>query len=121
MSVEVGSLTQLEPLLDAVPTPVMLIEPGTARVLYINPAAHRLAGGRMDKAEDADYASVYGVFDPETGRRLASDEHPGVRAAARRVLPERPGRLGHAGGRTALDRRLGEHRPARRGAARWRC
>ncbi len=81
MSVEVGSLTQLEPLLDAVPTPVMLIEPGTARVLYINPAAHRLAGGRMDKAEDADYASVYGVFDPETGRRLASDEHPGVRAA----------------------------------------
>src|SRR5918994_4377790 len=81
MSVEVGSLPQLEPLLDALPTPVMLIEPGTARVLYINPAAHRLAGGRMDKAEDADYASVYGVFEPETGRRLASDEHPGVRAA----------------------------------------
>ena len=34
----------------------------------------------MEQAEDADYASVYGVFDP-TGRRLASDEHPGVRAA----------------------------------------
>ena len=81
MTVEVGSLTQLEPILDAVPTPLMLIEPGTARVLYINPAAHRLAGGRMDKAEDADYASVYGVFDSATGRRLASEEHPGVRAA----------------------------------------
>src|ERR687889_1199725 len=81
MSVEVGSLSKLEPVLDAVPTPLMLIEPGTARVLYVNPAAHRLAGGRMDKAEDADYASVYGVFDPDTGRRLASEEHPGVRAA----------------------------------------
>ena len=80
MRVEVGSLTQLEPVLDAVPTPLLLIEPGTARMLYINPAAHRLAGGRMDKAQDADYASVYGVFDP-SGRRLASAEHPGVRAA----------------------------------------
>src|SRR5215212_3351407 len=80
MAVEVGSLTQLEPVLDAVPTPLLLIEPGTARVLYVNPAAHRLAGGRMEKAEDADYAAVYGVFDP-SGRRLASEEHPGVRAA----------------------------------------
>ena len=34
----------------------------------------------MEQAEDADYAAVYGVFDP-SGRRLASDEHPGVRAA----------------------------------------
>ncbi|HKG64822.1 MAG TPA: SpoIIE family protein phosphatase [Solirubrobacteraceae bacterium] len=80
MTVETGSLTQLEPVLDAVPTPLLLIEPGTARVLYVNPAAHRLAGGRMEKAHDSDYASVYGVFDP-SGRRLASEEHPGVRAA----------------------------------------
>ena len=80
MAVADGSLTQLEPVLDAVPTPLLLIEPGTARVLYVNPAAHRLAGGRMEKAGDADYASVYGVFDP-SGRRLASEEHPGVRAA----------------------------------------
>ena len=80
MTVEVGSITQLEPILDAVPTPLLLIEPGTARVLYVNPAAHRLAGGRMEKAQDSDYASVYGVYDP-SGRRLASEEHPGVRAA----------------------------------------
>jgi hypothetical protein len=46
MSVGAGSLTQLEPVLEAVPTPLLLIEPGTARVLYINPAAHRFAGGR---------------------------------------------------------------------------
>ena len=56
MTVEAGSLTQLEPVLAAVPTPLLLIEPGTARVLYVNPAAHRLAGGRMDTAEDADFA-----------------------------------------------------------------
>ena len=35
MAVEVGSLTQLEPVLDAVPTPLLLVEPGTARVLYV--------------------------------------------------------------------------------------
>src|SRR5688500_20344995 len=80
MSAGVGSISQLEPVLDAVPTPLLLIEPGTARVLYVNPAAHRLAGGRMDKAQDSDYASVYGVFDP-SGRRLAREEHPGRRAA----------------------------------------
>src|SRR5688500_11392280 len=56
MAVADGSLTQLEPVLAAVPTPLLLIEPGTARVLYVNPAAHRLAGGRMDTAEDADFA-----------------------------------------------------------------
>src|SRR5829696_5802671 len=89
MAVEVGSLTQLEPVLDAVPTPLLLIEPDTARVLYINPAAHRLAGGRMEKAQDGDYASVYGVFDP-SGRRLASEEHPGVRAARGEQLENVP-------------------------------
>src|SRR5829696_1081778 len=89
MSVETGSLAQLEPVLDAVPTPLLLIEPGTARILYINPAAHRLAGGKMEKAQDSDYASVYGVFDP-SGRRLASEEHPGVRAARGEQLENVP-------------------------------
>jgi serine phosphatase RsbU (regulator of sigma subunit)/PAS domain-containing protein len=56
MRVEAGSLTQLELVLDAIPTPLLLIEPGTARILYVNPAAHRLAGGRMETAEDADFA-----------------------------------------------------------------
>jgi PAS domain S-box-containing protein len=81
MGVENGSIKLLEPILDALPSPKMLIEPGTARVLYANPAAHRLAGGSMPVAESAEeYESVYGVFD-ESGRRLASEEHPGVRAA----------------------------------------
>src|SRR5829696_468128 len=81
MTVEVGSLTQLEPALDAVPIPLVLVEPGTARVLYVNPAADELAGARIEKAADAaDYASLYGAFDP-SGRPLAADEYPGVRAA----------------------------------------
>ena len=81
MGVEIGSIKLLEPILDALPSPKLLIEPGTARVLYANPAAHRLAGGAMPKAGAAEeYDSVYGVFD-ESGRRLTSDEHPGVRAA----------------------------------------
>src|SRR4051794_31271861 len=81
MTVEVGSLTQLEPLLDPIPTPVALVEPGTARVLYVNAAAHRLAGGRMAMADHADsYGTVYGVYDA-SGRELPVEEHPGVRAA----------------------------------------
>ena len=79
MAVEVGSLTQIEPVLDAVPTPLLLVEPGTARVLYVNAAAHRLAGGRMEKAADADHAAIYGLFDP-SGRRLSSES--GTRKAA---------------------------------------
>src|SRR5215213_7853765 len=81
MTVEVGSLTQLEPVLDAVPTALVLVEPGTARVLYVNPAAHLLAGSRIEKAAGAgDYESMYGAFDP-SGRPLAGDDYPGVRAA----------------------------------------
>src|SRR5688572_20945123 len=81
MTVEVGSLTHLEPVLDAVPTALVLVEPGTARVLYVNPAAHHLAGAPIEKAAGAgDYESMYGAFDP-SGRPLAAEEYPGVRAA----------------------------------------
>src|SRR5215213_6918553 len=81
MTVEVGSLARLEPVLDAIPTPVVLVEPGTARVLYVNPAAHRAAGGRMPMAGHADeYSTFYGAYDA-SGRKLRKSEHPGVRAA----------------------------------------
>src|SRR5688572_23629059 len=81
MGVGVGSITLLEPILEVLPSPKLLVEPGTARVLYANPAAHRLAGGTMPlAAEAADYEAVYGLMD-EHGRRLPSEEHPAVRAA----------------------------------------
>jgi len=60
----------------------MLIEPGTARVLFANRAAHRLAGGSFPLAQEAaDYFAAYPCFD-ETGRRLGAEEMPAVRAAA---------------------------------------
>jgi PAS domain S-box-containing protein len=55
MSVEAGSVRLLEPVLDGIPTALVLLELGTARVLYANPAAHRLAGGSMPPAVDHDY------------------------------------------------------------------
>ena len=36
----------VEPILDVLPVPMVLVEPGTARMLYANAAAHRLAAGR---------------------------------------------------------------------------
>src|SRR4051812_18679907 len=69
MSVEIGSSLRLvEPIFDAIPAPLLLVERGTARVLYANAAGDELAGGDHE---------VYS----ETGRRLEGDEHPIARAA----------------------------------------
>src|SRR4051794_5215461 len=81
MRAETGSVALLEPVLDLLPAPTLLIEPGTARVLYANAAAHRLAGGRFPLAADAGaYAATYEIFD-EQGRPLPAGDHPAVRAA----------------------------------------
>jgi serine phosphatase RsbU (regulator of sigma subunit)/PAS domain-containing protein len=40
-----GALEDLEPLLDALPTALLLLVPGTARLVYANRAAYALAGG----------------------------------------------------------------------------
>jgi PAS domain S-box-containing protein len=50
MDVGPGSVALLEPVLGVLPTPKLLVEPGTARVLYANPAARRLAGGALPVA-----------------------------------------------------------------------
>ena len=71
----------LEATLDLVPVPALLVEPGTARTLFANEAAHTLAGGRFPQAEEAArYAEMYPLTDPD-GTPLASDSHPAVRAA----------------------------------------
>src|SRR4051812_6603294 len=81
MGVGTGSVTLLEPVLDAVPSPLLIVEPGTARVLYANAAADRFAGGAFPRAGAAEsYARTYELYD-ESGRLLPGDEHPGVRAA----------------------------------------
>ena len=70
-----------EALLNVIPTPLLLIEPGSARVFFANRAAHGLAGGSYPLGrEAAEYHTVYRCFD-ETGRRIPNDGMPGVRAA----------------------------------------
>jgi PAS domain S-box-containing protein len=71
----------LEGTLDVVPFPVLLVQPGTARVLFANRAADALMGGPFPKASDANgYARTYAVTNGD-GVPLPNDQHPGVRAA----------------------------------------
>jgi PAS domain S-box-containing protein len=66
----------------------MIIEPGSARVLFANRAAHRLAGGAFPLAQEAaEYFDRYPSFD-ETGRRLGAHEMPAVRAAAGEMIDQ---------------------------------
>lgn len=71
----------LRALLDLTPTPLLLIESGTARVLFANTAAHGMAGGTFPTGAVAEkYDAVYYCTDA-AGRRIPNEEMPGVRAA----------------------------------------
>jgi PAS domain S-box-containing protein len=70
-------------VLDLLPTPLFLVEPGTARVLFANREAHRLAGGEMPLSTEAgDYARLYPCVDAD-GRPVPSEDMPGPRIARR--------------------------------------
>lgn len=74
-------LVDVEPILDVLPTPLVLVEPGTARIVYANAAAHRMAGGALPLGVPAEeYPSTYRLFDA-SGRPLRPEEMPAVRAA----------------------------------------
>jgi signal transduction histidine kinase len=71
----------LEMILNLMPTPLLFIEPGTARVLFANAAADRMAGGSMPLAQSVDeFARCYPCSDLD-GRPIPTDDLPGVRAA----------------------------------------
>jgi PAS domain S-box-containing protein len=71
----------LEQTVDLMPFPVLIVEPGSARVLFANRAADVLAGGRFPPAETMDeYAGLYALTEPD-GTPLAPDRYPAVRAA----------------------------------------
>jgi PAS domain S-box-containing protein len=71
----------LEGVLNLMPVPLLLIEPGTARVLFANRAAHEFAGGSFPLGRPAEeYHLVYDLTDAE-GRRPGLSEIPGVRVA----------------------------------------
>ena len=83
MSSEPASSAALdvEPILDVLPVPLILVEPETARMLYANAAAHRMAGGALELGVPAeDYPRAYRLYDT-SGRPLGPDEMPAVRAA----------------------------------------
>ncbi len=61
-------------MLDLLPTPLLLVEPGSGRTLYANHAARRLAGGLLPAGDDVE------AFGPD-GRRLAPAELPAARVA----------------------------------------
>ncbi len=71
----------VEGTLDLLPTPVLLIEPGTARVTFSNRAADALAGGEFPKGAEAErYHELYHCTDA-AGQRIPNEGMPGVRAA----------------------------------------
>ncbi|WP_427158972.1 ATP-binding protein [Aliinostoc sp. HNIBRCY26] len=71
----------LEYVLNLMPRPLLLIEPGTARVTFANRAADELAGGEFPKGVPAeDYHTAYHYTDA-AGNPIANDQMPGVRVA----------------------------------------
>jgi PAS domain S-box-containing protein len=71
----------LEELLNLAPIPVLLIEPGTARITFANKVADTMAGGEYPKGVPAEeYHTVYYCTDAK-GNRIPDEQMPGVRVA----------------------------------------
>ncbi len=71
----------LEEVLNLMPTPLLFIEPGTARVKFANRAADEVAGGKYPKATSAEeYHAVYYSTDA-AGNPIPNQQAPGVRVS----------------------------------------
>jgi nitrogen fixation/metabolism regulation signal transduction histidine kinase len=71
----------LQTVLDQMPTPLIFVEPGTARVFFSNAAAGRMAGGSPAHPQSAeDHPRLFDIRDLDD-RPLRIDEVPVVRAA----------------------------------------
>lgn len=71
----------LEDILNWMPIPIAFIEPGTARVIFANQAADKLAGGEFPKNKPAEeYHTIYHCTDA-AGNRIPNEQMPGVRVA----------------------------------------
>ncbi len=68
----------LEMLLDLMPTPMVLIEPETAQVIFSNRIANELAGGNLPQNESLDEsANAYSCTDIN-GKRIPTERLPAV-------------------------------------------
>jgi PAS domain S-box-containing protein len=71
----------LEDLLNLMPMPMVLLEPGTAKVTFANLAANVVAGGKFPKAESIqDYGTYYYSTDA-AGNIIPVEQAPGIRVA----------------------------------------
>ncbi len=71
----------LSVILERTPTPLVFVEPETARLYFANAAADRMAGGRLARpAHATEYAGCFDIRDLDD-RPLPIDEIPMVRAA----------------------------------------
>ncbi|BAZ23110.1 two-component hybrid sensor and regulator [Kalymmatonema gypsitolerans NIES-4073] len=71
----------LEDLLNLMPMPMLLIEPGTAKVTFANVAADVVAGGKFPKGESSqDYGTYYYSTDA-AGNTIPVEQAPGMRVA----------------------------------------
>ncbi|MBV6627786.1 MAG: GAF domain-containing protein [Rivularia sp. (in: Bacteria)] len=69
----------LKSLFDLMPMPLLLIEPGTAKVTFANQAADRMAGGKFPLAQSReDYSKLYRFADTE-GKLIPSELSPLIR------------------------------------------
>ena len=83
----------VESILDLMPTPLLLVEPGSARVTFAfaNKAADRLAGGELRellKSEPDELRQRVEVYTYRDGRREPGGEMPWARAARGERLDE---------------------------------
>lgn len=76
----------LENVLDLMPTPLLLIEPGTARVTFANKAADEMAGGQFPKAAHSGQNETEYYCTDQQGNRIPDDEMPGALAARGEVI-----------------------------------
>ncbi|MBW4574005.1 MAG: PAS domain S-box protein [Aphanothece sp. CMT-3BRIN-NPC111] len=71
----------LEDALHLMPSPLLFIEPGTAKVTFANKAADELAGGKFPQDKPAEeYHTIYYCTDA-AGKRIPDEQMPGVRLA----------------------------------------
>ena len=69
----------LESVIDAIPTPVVLIERTSGQVILHNKAADKLTGGNYP--QDPNQIFTETTLEDESGKRISSDKWPRVRAA----------------------------------------
>ena len=71
----------LENLLNILPAPLLLVEPGTAKVTFANEAANKMAGGQFPLAQSQEECSNLYRFTDANGKVIPSELTPPIRVA----------------------------------------